>query len=69
MQILRQPPYPLSVTYTVPDASSDYIVVIQNVSQQTEIETAVSSNGSSKIVYSLTEDFVRYDQSYALTIY
>lgn len=69
MQILRQPPYPLSVTYTVPDASSDYIVVIQNVSQQTEIETAVSSNGSSKIVYSLTEDFIRYDQSYALTIY
>jgi len=38
MQILRTPPYPLSVTYTVPDASADYIIVIENVAELTEIE-------------------------------
>ena len=69
MQILRLPPYPLSVTYTVPDASADYILVIENVAELTEIEESVTSNASKKITYSLTDDFVKYDKSYALTIY
>ena len=69
MQILRLPPYPLSITYTVPDASADYILVIENVAELTEIEESVTSNASKKITYSLTGDFVKYDKSYALTIY
>jgi hypothetical protein len=69
MQILRLPPYPLSITYTVPDASADYILVIENVAELTEIEESVTSNASKKITYSLTDDFVKYDKSYALTIY
>jgi hypothetical protein len=69
MQILRLPPYPLSVTYTVPDANADYILVIENVAELTEIEESVSSNASKQITYSLGDDFVKYDKSYALTIY
>jgi hypothetical protein len=69
MQILRLPPYPLSVTYTVPDANADYIIVIENVSELTEIEETVESNATKKITYSLDDDFVKYDKSYALTIY
>ena len=68
MQILRIPPYPLSITYTVPDASTDYILVIENVSELTEIEEAIESNASKKITYSLDDDFIKYDKSYALTI-
>jgi hypothetical protein len=69
MNILRLPPYPLSVTYTVPDANTDYILVIEDVPEQTETEEFVTSNASSKLVYSLTGDFVKYDKSYALSIY
>jgi len=69
MQILRLPPYPLSVTYTVPDANADYIIVIENVAEQTEVEEAVESNASKEITYSLDGNFVKYDKSYALTIY
>jgi hypothetical protein len=69
MQILRLPPYPLSVTYTVPDANADYIIVIENVSELTEIEETIESNATKKITYSLDDDFVKYDKSYALTIY
>lgn len=69
MNILRIPPYPLSVIYTVPDASTDYILVIEDVAEQTEVEESLTSSASSKITYSLTEDFVKYDKSYALTIY
>ena len=54
MQILRLPPYPLSVTYTVPDANADYIIVIENVAELTEIEEAVESNASIQITYSLS---------------
>jgi len=67
--ILRIPPYPLSVTYTVPDASTDYILVIEDVPEQTEIEEFVTSTVGSKIVYELSGDFVKYDKSYAVTVY
>jgi len=73
--ILRIPPYPLSVTYTVPDESADYILVIEDVAEQTELEVFISaesgltSSSEGKIIYSLTGDFVKYDKSYALTIY
>lgn len=69
MQILRLPPYPLSVTYTVPDANADYILVIEDVAELTEIEETIESNATKKITYSLDDDFVKYDKSYALTIY
>jgi hypothetical protein len=69
MNILRLPPYPLSVTYTVPDASTDYIIVIEDVAELTEIEEFITSTANSEITYSLTEDFVRYDKSYAVSVY
>jgi hypothetical protein len=69
MQILRLPPYPLSVTYTVPDANAYYVIVIDNVSEQTTSEASVVSNNNNKITYSLDGDFVKYDKSYAVTIY
>ena len=73
--ILRTPPYPLSVTYTVPDESADYIIVIEDVPEQTELEVFVSgesgltSSSEGKITYELSGDFVKYDKSYALTVY
>ncbi len=36
--VLRLPPYPLSVTYKVPNEAADYILVIEDVPEQTEIE-------------------------------
>ena len=69
MNILRLPPYPILVTYTVPEANTEYVLVIEDVAEQTEIEQQVTSNAASKITYSLTGDFVKYDKSYALSIY
>jgi hypothetical protein len=73
--ILRIPPYPLSVTYTVPDESADYILVIEDVPEQTEVEVFLSgesgqtSSAIGTITYQLTGDFVKYDKSYAVTVY
>jgi hypothetical protein len=69
MNILRIPPYPLSVSYTVPDNNADYILVIEDVAEQTEVEEFITSNANSQLTYSLTGDFVKYDKSYALSIY
>jgi len=73
--ILRIPPYPLSVTYTVPDESADYILVIEDVPEQTELEVFVSgesgqtSSSEGTITYTLSGDFVKYDKSYSITVY
>lgn len=69
MNILRIPPYPLLVTYTVPEANTEYILVIEDVAEQTEIEESLTSNANSKVTYSLTGDFIKYDKSYSLSIY
>jgi hypothetical protein len=69
MQILRLPPYPLSVTYTVPDANAKYVIVIENVAEQSEVVAYRTSNASKTVSYILDDDFIKYDRSYALTIY
>lgn len=73
--VLRLPPYPLSITYTVPDETAEYILVIEDVAEQSEIEEFISgesggdSSATGKITYELSGDFVKYDKSYAVTVY
>lgn len=69
MQILRIPPFPLSVTYTVPLPNTEYIMTIENAPRTIEVEETVTSDASSKITYELTGDFVMYDHNYAVLIY
>jgi len=70
MNILRLPPYPLSVTYTVPTASTDYVVLIKDSDRDIiRVEENVESNASSIITLELPEYFSKYDESYHLEIY
>jgi len=70
MQILRLPPYPLSITYDVPEPNTDYILVINEGTRNVNDVTAtITSSASSQITYILPDMFNTYDESYALTIY
>lgn len=69
MQILRKPPYPLSVSYTVPEPSTEYIFVIDDLLEQTESEIILESNQNSVVTYELTGEYTKYDKSYPVTIY
>lgn len=69
MQILRLPPYPLSVTYTVPDAQTEYMFIIDDVDNQILTEQTVTSTSDFKATLELPVDFSKYDKSYALSIY
>jgi hypothetical protein len=69
MEILRKPPYPLSVSYTVPEPDTEYILVIDDLLEQVESEVIVESDENSVVTYELTGNYVKYDKSYPVTIY
>ena len=69
MEILRRPPYPLSVSYTVPEPSTEYILVIEDLLEQVESEIILQSNQKSVITYELTGEYTQYDKSYPVTVY
>jgi hypothetical protein len=69
MQILRLPPYPISITYTVPDPLTSYVFVIEDVENQNITQEAILSTSQSKVTFELPTDFSKYDKSYSLAIY
>ena len=70
MQLLRLPPYPLSITYDVPEADTDYILVINEGTRNiNEVTETVTSSASAQITYVLPSQFDMYDESYYLAIY
>lgn len=69
MQILRIPPFPLFVTYTVPEPNTEYVFTIENAPRTIEAEVNITSNSASKITYTLSGDFVKYDHNYAVLVY
>lgn len=70
MQILRVPPYPLEISYSVPEATSDYVLLIRENSRNVIlVEESIESNSSSKLVYDLPSLFNSFDDSYSLVIY
>lgn len=69
MQILRIPPYPLSITYSVPDASTPYVFVIEDVENQNIIQESITSTVGAKVTLELPVEFSKYDKSYYLSIF
>jgi hypothetical protein len=69
MQILRLPPYPLTVTYSVPEADTLYSFVIEDVENQSVTQDSVLSDENFKVSYQLPSDFSKYDKSYYLAVY
>lgn len=70
MNILRIPPYPLSVSYTVPNEDTDYVVVIKDSDRDiTYFQEVIESDALNKINLQLPDKFSKYDESYSLGIY
>lgn len=71
MEILRKPPYPLTVTYSVPDPDADYFIVIEDYDrfEAVVVDEEITSNSSSEITYTLSDSFNLYDEIYSVTVY
>lgn len=70
MNILRLPPYPLSISYKVSFSSADHLLVIKDSDRDiVRVEEVVTSSAASVITFQLPEYFSKYDESYHLEIY
>jgi hypothetical protein len=70
MQILRLPPYPLTISYDVPLPNTEYILVINESTRNVnDITVTIESTSLSKLEYTLPDQFNSYDESYYLAIY
>lgn len=70
MLVRRIPPYPLTIKYSVPEANTDYIFVIEDVIEHEDLVTEeLTSNASSQIEFVIPDSLTLYDKSYAVSIY
>ena len=69
MQILRQPPYPISITYSGLEPTTDFVLLIKTTDQdETLLDTSVTTNSSGSFTYELPDSFTLYDDSYYLEV-
>lgn len=69
MDILRQPPFPLSVTYDELENSTQYIMQIYDTYGGLVKSYNVTSNASGIVTQQLDDVFAKFDDQYALYIY
>ena len=69
MIILRLPPYPISITYDVPLASTNYLVTVENATRTVRASQVITSSVGKKVTLSLAGDLIKYDHDYSVEIY
>lgn len=69
MIILRLPPYPLQVQYTMPNPNTDYLFTIENAPRTIEASEVLTTDENGVLTFPLTGDFVKYDHDYSVIIY
>lgn len=69
MDILRQPPFPIEVSYSDLDPDTEYLLEIYDDHTNVVISSSVTSDGSGVVTYQLDSDFEKFDETYSLYIY
>jgi hypothetical protein len=69
MNILRQTPFPLEVSYDGLMPSTDYALEIYDDHTELKLSVMVSSDSNGVVSYELPTTFEKYDETYSLYIY
>lgn len=69
MNILRQPPFPLSISYSGLNADEEYILQIYDDYSKLVETFDVTADGSGVVTQELGADFARYDGTFSVYIY
>jgi hypothetical protein len=69
MVILRLPPFPLSVKYDMPSPNTEYYVYIENDAETVDASNFITTDSNNVLTLSLSQDFIKYDHDYSITIY
>lgn len=69
MEILRVPPYPLTATWTLPDADYDYIVYIEDLIDHSIEEETITSDENGVVTYTIPITKVQFDRQFLIRFY
>ncbi len=69
MEILRVPPYPITTTWSLPDADYDYIVYVEDLVDHSIETSTITSDENGKVVYTLPVSKVQFDRSFLIRFY
>lgn len=69
MEILRVPPYPITTTWTLPDANYDYIVYVEDLVDHSIEETTIQSDANGVVIYTLPISKVQFDRQFLIRFY
>lgn len=69
MNILRQPPFPLEVSYDGLTPTTDYALEIYDDHTELQLSVTVTSDPNGVVSYELPTIFEKYDETYSLYIY
>jgi hypothetical protein len=69
MNLLRQTPFPLEVSYDGLTPNTDYSLEIYDDHTDVEVSTIVTSDSDGVVLYELPTKFEKYDETYSVYIY
>lgn len=69
MEILRVPPYPITTTWDLPEANTDYILYVEDLVDHSIEETNVTSNANKQVTYILPQTKVQFDRKFLIRFY
>ena len=67
-EVLRVPPYPITTTWDVPEANTDYTVYVEDLVDHSSETTTITSNANSKLDYVLPRSKVQYDRDFLFQV-
>ena len=69
MEILRVPPYPLTTTWSLPDANYSYILYVEDLVDHSIEEVTITSDSSGIVNYTLPLTKVQFDRRFLVRFY
>jgi hypothetical protein len=69
MEILRLPPYPLTSTWDLPEANTDYILYVEDLVDHSIETTDITSDDNAKYDYVIPLAKVQYDRKFLIRFY
>jgi hypothetical protein len=69
MEILRVPPYPITTTWTLPDADYDYIVYVEDLVDHSIETSTITSDENGIVTYVLPASKIQFDRQFLIRFY
>jgi len=69
MEILRVPPYPITATWDVPEANTDYVIYLEDLVDHSFENIEITSNADSQIEYEMPRAKLQFDRDFLFRVY